>query len=215
MHEGCRAGSARVPSWLVALAAGVGHTSNVRPDPSAPGAVGERGSHHESCWQLVSGNDANRLTRHGRPMTLTGWAADCAEELLAPLRSRGAAPGTGRPGGRDGPGARGHHRAQGPVALRAAQDQRGPPDGRGVPVRGRGLAERLAGPGAAKELVFAGPQGGALRVTLFRRRFWLPATQAAGLAGLRIDDLRHTAVRCGSPLGRTPRRSRAGPAMPR
>jgi integrase len=56
------------------------------------------------------------------------------------------------------------------------------------------LAERMAGPGSPEELVFAGPQGGALRVTLFRRRFWLPATRAAELDGLRIHDLRHTAV---------------------
>jgi hypothetical protein len=30
-----------------ALAAGVGHASTDRPDPSTLGAVGERGSHHE------------------------------------------------------------------------------------------------------------------------------------------------------------------------
>jgi integrase len=56
------------------------------------------------------------------------------------------------------------------------------------------LAERMAGPGSPEDLVFAGPQGGALRVTLFRRRFWLPAVKAAGLEGRRIDDLRRTAV---------------------
>jgi len=40
------------------------------------------------------------------------------------------------------------------------------------------LAERMAAPGSPEELVFAGPHGGALRVTLFRRRFWLPAAPA-------------------------------------
>jgi hypothetical protein len=44
---------ARVGWW--ALAAGVGHARTVRPDPSTLGGVGERGSHHESCWQLVPG----------------------------------------------------------------------------------------------------------------------------------------------------------------
>jgi hypothetical protein len=38
-----------VPSWLAgALAAGVGHASTVRPDPSTRSVVGERGSHRES-----------------------------------------------------------------------------------------------------------------------------------------------------------------------
>jgi hypothetical protein len=45
------------------------------------------------------------------------------------------------------------------------------------------------GPGSPKELVFAGPHGGVLRVTLFRRRFWRPAP--------------------------TRRRSRLGPGTPR
>src|SRR4029453_6815514 len=40
--------------------------------------------------QLVPGNDGNRLTRCGGAMTLTGWAAGYAEELLAPLGDRWA-----------------------------------------------------------------------------------------------------------------------------
>src|SRR5215203_1960490 len=44
-----------------ALAAGVGHASTVRPDPSTLGAVGERGSHRESCSQLVSGSAGQGL----------------------------------------------------------------------------------------------------------------------------------------------------------
>jgi integrase len=76
------------------------------------------------------------------------------------------------------------------------------------------LAERMAGPGAPEELVFAGPQGGALRVTLFRRRFWLPATRAAGPSGLRIHDLRHTAVALWIAAGANPKEvaARAGHA---
>ena len=76
------------------------------------------------------------------------------------------------------------------------------------------LAERMATPGAPEELVFAGPQGGALRVTLFRRRFWLPATRAAGLGGLRIHDLRHTAVALWIAAGANPKEvaARAGHA---
>lgn len=44
------------------------------------------------------------------------------------------------------------------------------------------------------ELVFAAPAGGFLRVGTFRRRVWLPATEAVGLSGLRVHDLRHTAA---------------------
>ena len=75
------------------------------------------------------------------------------------------------------------------------------------------LAERLAGPGSPEELVFAGPQGGALRVTLFRR-FWLPAAKAAGLDGLRIHDLRHAAVALWIAAGANPKEV-AAPARPR
>jgi integrase len=56
------------------------------------------------------------------------------------------------------------------------------------------LAEQLARPGSNDDLVFVGPQGGTLRLATFRHRIWRPATRAAGLDGLRIHDLRHTAV---------------------
>jgi integrase len=72
----------------------------------------------------------------------------------------------------------------------------------------------MAGPGTAEELVFAGLHGGALRVTLFRQRFWLPAIKAAGLDGLRIHDLRHTAVALWIAAGANPKEvaARAGHA---
>ena len=55
-------GSAQVPGWLVErLRLGVGHASTVRPDPSTLGVVGERGSRHESCSQLVSGSAGQAL----------------------------------------------------------------------------------------------------------------------------------------------------------
>jgi len=55
------------------------------------------------------------------------------------------------------------------------------------------LTEHLAGvkPG---ELVFTAPDGGPLRASLFRRRFFTPAVEAAGLQGLTPHGLRHTAV---------------------
>jgi integrase len=67
------------------------------------------------------------------------------------------------------------------------------------------LAGHLAGPGAPSDFVFTGPQGGPLRVTAFRSRIWRPATRAAGLDGLRIHDLRHTAVALWIAAGASPK----------
>jgi integrase len=44
-----------------------------------------------------------------------------------------------------------------------------------------------------------------LRVTGFRNRIWPPATLAAGLPGLRIHDLRHTAVALWIAAGASPK----------
>jgi integrase len=49
----------------------------------------------------------------------------------------------------------------------------------------------FAEPGA-DGLVFPAPEGGFLRLENFRRRVWRPATVAAGVAPLRLHDLRHT-----------------------
>ncbi|MDQ3353674.1 MAG: site-specific integrase, partial [Actinomycetota bacterium] len=48
-----------------------------------------------------------------------------------------------------------------------------------------------AEPGA-EGLVFAAPEGGFLRLENFRKRVWQPAVAEAGLAPIRIHDLRHT-----------------------
>jgi hypothetical protein len=86
------------------------------------------------------------------------------------------------------------------------------------------LAQQLRAPGRPTDPVFRSPAGGPLRVTAFRNRTWRPATLAAGLPGLRIHDLRHTAVAlwiaAGPPQGgRRPGRThldqlRAGPLRP-
>jgi integrase len=51
-------------------------------------------------------------------------------------------------------------------------------------------------------------------VTLFWRRFWLPAVKAADLEGLRMHDLRHTAVALWIAAGVNPKEvaARAGHA---
>ena len=60
--------------------------------------------------------------------------------------------------------------------------------------------------------VFTAPQGGPLRLSTFRARIWRPATAAAGLDGLRIHDLRHTAVALWIAAGASPKEvaARAG-----
>jgi integrase len=76
------------------------------------------------------------------------------------------------------------------------------------------LAVHLAAPGDPEALVFTAPQGGPLRVTGFRSRVWRPATRAAGPDGLRIHDLRHTAVALWIAAGANPKEvaARAGHA---
>lgn len=56
------------------------------------------------------------------------------------------------------------------------------------------LKPHLAGKGP-DDLVFPAPRGGHVRAGNWRKRYWRPAVTAAGLeAGLRVHDLRHTAV---------------------
>ena len=67
---------------------------------------------------------------------------------------------------------------------------------RSVPIP-RFLANELAGEIAGKEpddLVFVSPRGEVLRNTNFRPRFFDPAAERAGLAGLTPHELRHTAA---------------------
>jgi len=45
-----------------------------------------------------------------------------------------------------------------------------------------------------EDLVFTAPEGGPVALNVWRRRFWVPALEAAGLGHLRPHDLRHTAV---------------------
>jgi integrase len=76
------------------------------------------------------------------------------------------------------------------------------------------LAAHLAGRDDPEAFVFTASQGGPLRVTAFRARVWRPATRASGLDGLRIHDLRHTAVALWIAAGANPKEvaARAGHA---
>jgi integrase len=56
------------------------------------------------------------------------------------------------------------------------------------------LSRLIDSPPSSHRLVFTSPDGHPVRPTLFRRRFWNPAVEEAGLSPLRIHDLRHTAV---------------------
>jgi integrase len=74
------------------------------------------------------------------------------------------------------------------------------------------LAAHLATPAPPDAFVFTAPKGGPLRVIAFRARTWRPATRNAGLDGLRIHDLRHTAVALWIAAGANPKEvaARAG-----
>jgi integrase len=75
------------------------------------------------------------------------------------------------------------------------------------------LREHLAAyPGGPDSFVFAAANGSPLRTASFRTRVWRPATRAAGLEGVRIHDLRHTAVALWIAAGAGPREvaTRAG-----
>ena len=52
---------------------------------------------------------------------------------------------------------------------------------------------RFVEPGP-EALVFLGPKAGSLRRAGLRRRWWVPATEAAGFPGLKFHELRHTFV---------------------
>jgi integrase len=67
------------------------------------------------------------------------------------------------------------------------------------------LALHLRASARPTDPVFRSPAGGPLRVTGFRNRIWRPATLAAGLPGLRIHDLRHTAVALWIAAGASPK----------
>jgi integrase len=69
----------------------------------------------------------------------------------------------------------------------------------------RELEAHLAGGGSQDDHVFTAPLGGPLRIIGFRNRIWRPATTAAGLEGLRIHDLRHTAVALWIVAGASPK----------
>ncbi len=67
----------------------------------------------------------------------------------------------------------------------------------------RHLDEHVAPDAGA--LVFGGANGGVLRAGSWRTRFWSPALRAAGLDGLRVHDLRHTAVALWIAAGASPK----------
>src|SRR5215211_5393684 len=79
-----------------ALAAGVGHASTVRPDPSTLGAVGVGGSHREDCSQSGSGAAA---VVHNHLVARQAGAVDDAGYAGTTCRSAGPAVATHTPRG--------------------------------------------------------------------------------------------------------------------
>ena len=119
---------------------------------------------------------------------------------LAGLRRRSC-----RSDARSGHRGRDRHRGEGQAVLRAAQDASQPANGRAAALRRPPAPSASRGTGSPNSHVFTAPNGGPLRIPSFRARFWVPATKAAGLEGLRIHDLRHTAVALWIAAGATPK----------
>jgi integrase len=67
------------------------------------------------------------------------------------------------------------------------------------------LAEHLRHPGRPTDFVFRARGGQVLRISNFRQHVWRPAVIAANLDGLRIHDLRHTAVALWIAAGANPK----------
>ena len=67
------------------------------------------------------------------------------------------------------------------------------------------LSKLPVAPVESDALVFVSPEGQAVRPGLFRRRFWNPAVDRAGLSPFRIHDLRHTAVALWIAAGANPK----------
>ena len=74
------------------------------------------------------------------------------------------------------------------------------------------LAVHLRAPGRPTDQVFKARGGGQLRISNFRCKIWRPAVAEANLVGLRIHDLRHTAVALWIAAGASPKEvaARAG-----
>jgi hypothetical protein len=75
-------------------------------------------------------------------------------------------------------------------------------DEKAVQVGGRSARNRCS---PSRWLVFTATRGSALRATNFRRRIWRAAVRAAELDGLRVHDLRHTAVALWIAAGASPK----------
>jgi integrase len=69
-------------------------------------------------------------------------------------------------------------------------------------------------PGSPTDHLFSAPEGGPVRASGWRRRFWAPAVRRSGLEALRPHDLRHTAVALWIAAGASPNEiaARAGHA---
>jgi hypothetical protein len=156
---------------------------------------------------LTPGRD--RRPGRGHPCPLPG-AGVCGRLRRPADRGAGRAPPKpGRSAGRGGHRGRDPHRGQRQADRRPAPRRAPAAEPSGCrpssSVNWRHILPPRSGPVATSLPPLV---GGPLRVPSFRARFWVPATKAAGLQGLRIHDLRHTAVALWIAVARRPRRLR-------
>jgi hypothetical protein len=162
---------------------GFGHASTVRPAPSTLGAVGERGSTtRAACSSSQAGVRLPIRTRE----SASGGA------MLFSMQLGVAVLPSGREASSTSLGSNKVSRTKGSSAPTATRSWRtldlpapgSPPSSRlrsgRVTVTSEPSSSTRPGPGSPEELVFAGPHGGVLRVTLFRRRFWRPRQPEGG-----------------------------------
>jgi hypothetical protein len=147
----------------------------------------------------------DRRPHRGHPRPLPGRWCSWAPTAACGSGAGRAPPKPGRSAGRGGHHGREPRRGQGQADRRPSKTRAGRRTVGRRPsssVSWRHTLPPRSGPAATSS---PPPVGGRCGVPGLRARIWVPAAEAAGLQGLRIHDLRHTAVALWIAAGATPK----------